>query len=454
MSRWWVFVVGCAVAGCSGQEPTDPKEQPSDPTSNPETDEGDDDDDDEVGDDDDEPAGPALETVRVLTYPDELPLVGARVLISDADGGIVDLLTTDEGGEIAVDVPERGSVTFAEETPWGSELTTIFDVPEGGAAHFWSYRFYAPDSWTNDGVVYDITASATQSPAEVAMWRFLTLCDGLGANAPGPWVLDNADCTGRPTDQVMVLGFDSDQQLVAWGAQLDLPLTGDLDVAVPLTETSLQEVEASMTGLPSDTGRVYMSVTPSHEGWRTYEPSWYKDQGVGETEAVTLSFPDLPYERYSLWAYADVGGLASVGRRVVSSTLPSTLSVDVAPLALISVDSLDLSDPEHPAISWLSTAGDRGDYGLAWLSWSNTSDSHSWSATFEPSRSRVQMPTLPEEFADFVFAPERVDPAGVGFYDYDLAQGYADAIDGSLLPLEEYEQTWSSASSGEGPLFF
>lgn len=363
-----------------------------------------------------------------------MPLVGVDVLVSDADGAAVGLYTTDGAGEVHVDIPAGGSVSYAE-LAWDSPyLSSVFDVPDGSTVAFTSYRFLATDT-QGYGAVYELTVSATGSPGSVVSWYFYTRCDGVSANTPGPFLLSNEGCEGHDTDQALVIGFDAESRIVAWGADFDLPLDHDLTLAVPLDQTAVESVDVEVVNVPSGFDRVDASLSGSHPDWRTHT-----DQIIFpdlDDTATTLEIPALgSYDLYTIGGYASRGQDESVSTMVVTRELPSQRTLDAQAMALISLDPLDVDDPAHLGISWALTPGPVGDIGYVNLGWSSgTADYGSWSAQFDPAAHMgLRMPALPPEWAEY--APDQPTDFGgsAWFGDMDFYDGYADYLAGGDWP--------------------
>jgi hypothetical protein len=461
MSWSWTGIVGCVLGaalagGCTGKDDkdTDSATDSADADTDADSDSDSDSDADADSDSDadtDTPTEPVLETLRVVAYPDDVPLIGVDVLVSDADGEVVGLFATDDDGEVAVDIPPGGSASYAEEAFSIGFADTAFDIPDGGTVTFMSYRLIDVGS-TSGGWTYPITAEAVLSPPEVESWWIYTRCHSSYAESPGPWTLDS--CPDPTTEQLLVVGLDADEQLVAWSGSFDIPLSGPVDVSVPLTETATVDVDVSFVGIPTVAVGASASLTPVHEGWYTYAPQWREEDSLDESEATTLRAPELDYEQYLVEATVSVSSQSSVTRRMLTTSVPPPVTLDVASMALILADPPELTDPSRPELSWVTTPGGRGELGTLSLGWSNAADGSdyvSWSARFDPAtgRSAARVPVFPSEWARFAPDPAMVTPCGVGFVDRDSAADYADALLQGSLAFESYDEVSTHGAGGD-----
>lgn len=349
-----------------------------------------------------------------------------------------------------MDIPPGGSVTFAEDLDGTFYLTTAYDVPDGGTAAFSSFRFVGSYTTTDPiGNVYEITTNAGLWPLESVRWLFHTRCDGGNAGSPGPWVFDNAGCVGQPTDHLLVVAFDANDELVGWGAEMDFPLTSDVTVDVAVNRTDFLEVEAEAIDLPVGVSEVHWSMSPYHPGWHTYYES-YNDPLVGDSAARTLRVPDMDYDGVSVYVSASIGEDRGLGTSAYGPTPPASLTLDGGSVPLVDVEPPDLDDLARPVVRWIATTAEPTDMGFAYLSWSNDADYHSWSAKFDPSaRSEVQLPELPPEWADYGSDPVLVTPASVQLYQADFLGPWPDAAEWSYSYPESYEMTTTWGSGGD-----
>lgn len=388
---------------------------------------------------------PALETIRVVTWGDEAPLGGVEVLVSAADGAVAGLFTTDPAGEVHTDVPEGGSVSLAEDGPYGAAwVRTTFDVPQGGLTVIGSQRLLAGTAEPT-GFEYSMTVTASGSPPGTAAWEARTRCDSWGANSPGPWVLSNDRCVGYADDHVFVLARDAGGALLAWGAALNLPFDGDnIVVTVPVNETAVATVDVDVIGAPVGTTDLSANVVLLMDGdWQIY--------GVGALGGTSLSasitVPVAPVDRYRVVVGGTLPGETFIGELTFTDGVPASRVFDAGRLPQITLEPLDLSDPAHPSIAWTRSAWGKEDLGTATVAFTNEGpDLRYWHVRFDPgARTQVCFPDLPEEWAEAVPDPETVFTTNLALWDYDFLDGYTEGVAWSETLPEFYSYTYASA---------
>lgn len=437
LMRWlfWTAWAGCA----SGEDPT--KEDESPPNTGPQTETP----TPPINTDTHCTPIPTPETLRVITYGDEQPLVGVELLVSDADGAEIGVFETDERGEVSVDVPAGGSVSYAEPVYDYFSLKTTYDIADGGTVVFVSYRFLSLTE--SNGSVYDITATALDSPPTVSQWSFDTRCDGTTSNSPGPLTLDNGDCRGYNTDQLLVVGLDDDGYIVSWGAAMDLPLTESITASVTLSETAVTTTEVTLSGMPVGVDRVSSGMYGVYEDWKPYQRS-LSQAPSGDTVSSSHEVPAMDYDNYYTYASAHIGFQASFSRQRSTLGPLEALVFDLSDKPILFADPPDLTDPIHPELHWIATAGPRGQLGIGSTSWAHGDDFVLWSARFDPmARASVRLPDLPASWSDYT-DPDEVDNAYITFQDLDFLDNYADALQWNGSYPDAYDVISLSALGG------
>jgi len=95
-------------------------------------------------------------------------------------------------------------------------------------------------------------------------------------------------------------------------------------------------------------------------------------------------------------------------------------------MALVSVNPIDISDPEHPQITWSVAEGSRGDYGAATLKWGGGTATNFYSIYFPPDLpTSFRVPDVPLEFSSY--APKKTSSfelVGISYTDDERVTGY------------------------------
>ena len=367
-------------------------------------------------------AGPGLVTARVLNQA-VMPLPGAKVAFSKADGSLISVKTTDANGEASETMDAGGMVSAGLVIPSSDgtqyQVMTVVGAMPGDVIEF------GPRT---KAVTYNQLGSAdfrfASDWSNAKSYTAGTGCSNASVPAPQPAGISTTyyfsdDRCSRGQTRYDLLGYaftDSNQTAVgAWTQILDVQANNPGTYASEAWNANFDQLNAFMTKLPFD-AKVELSAQMLHNGV-TYEPSGYNRQvsvSAGGNAAYAIPMPSGFSTKTLLDFSANSNdGTHFIGYAEMRDANNSTLTVDTSTLGYPQINdvTLDTSVAGRPAVTFNPDGAppESAEATLAFTNWFDPSggstDVWQWIVIAPPgAKSPLRAPALPNDFV--------VDPSG------------------------------------------
>lgn len=281
------------------------------------------------------------------------------IVVNDATGAIVSATKTGSDGKVDVDVPEGGLVAVYLLNN-GPGMQAVVDPPDGITLRF-------PDPPPIPPTQLPPTTfhvSVTGYPPDTTTLFFLGCGDSnpVTPDPSGTTTVDvtNQGCIGKGKYRVLAIADDNHEPSpLSWGQAQDLYEApgSTIPVSITLDQTSFVPMTVS-----------FDHVVPSAGA--------FVDLTMGDTEQLNLPFdygetPDpntwafeLPDVGLDVAAFGSVSTLEDGSQRWVQFyeelPMPANITFNAAAIASVDIDSIDVSDPSHPVITWSAGKGPQG----------------------------------------------------------------------------------------------
>ena len=327
--------------------------------------------------------------VRVFDASGDDPIEGAVVVFHDADGSVIDTVTTDSNGEAAYTTTvEDGMISVAWSSPaTRRRLDTVVGVVPGDVI---SFRDYGNDVTNLGTMTFDLPVNALATS-----YRVDTTCtDSTGASPLSHTITVYEYCLADDgTLDVAAYALDAMGVVVGVALLTDVPFvsggtndgiaawtepsTSDFSVALADDWTSFGAELYLVHGTSGLFGRASGSGTPLDTLSLAYPPG----TGVVHTRTATLTA-----------ANGDVSTVTDT----LASAEPTIVLTGPEFLPVAEQNAPDTTDPERPIFSWTG-------YGEAWQLIASRDSGATLSFTWKvtTNATAVQFPELPEELAEW-----------------------------------------------------
>jgi hypothetical protein len=357
--------------------------------------------------------------VAVLSrWADGAPDPSATVMFMDPSGTIVQVETTDAGGNAHAEVPAGSSVTVIQLNETDGlrdfELTTIRGVRPGDHLHARREALYQAVGAATDTM--SLTYPAPPSDG-VRVW---------GPCGPGISSLSFASECTTPTFSVLALAVDAVAEPTAafWQHGIDHIPGGTIDLTGPWQP--LEQKPFTVENVPAGTSQVWGAWWP-RIGHEIFGSMYNQTFDAPQQPTVALSARVPPGSDYpSIAEAALVHGGGKTDKIILSmTTAPDSLTFDLA-ANMIPVPTTVVATTT--GASWSASAGSADSREVIWHArWTDTIDHRLGWVVIDRSDAPSQMtlPRLPTEFAED--DPASVTPAL--FSELDATVRYVDQDD-------------------------
>ncbi len=353
--------------------------------------------------------GPTLQTVRVTDWLAN-PAQGVDVLVHDADGGVVDHLTTGADGTVPTTVPPRGGITVAwtfRETDWLSRhflrstlsLTTDGEVP-----------FVVPQRGTLAEAPPARLVLTGEAPTGAARVMLSASCSQfkyngfeLTSSTFEVTGLINA-CPGASTIDVSILATDPFLRVLSQARFLNLPIAANGDVVLNVPSTAFEPLDGGSHSLGGPLGYSGIDLFIQSFGSTGVRRDLALNRAFS-TNIVDLVLP-LPGEVYQVRHTLNYPNYIRTRERTLTS-LPASDGASLATLKPLRSPSWDATNVARPTLSWfIGQAGEDGDGIQAQYEWYNNLDDDEirpclWEVYLPPTAEQVTLPEIPDGLETF-----------------------------------------------------
>lgn len=387
----------------------------------------------------------------------QAPVPNVPIVVIDAAGVVVLVTQSGPDGTVPVAVPLGGSVAAFASYNLYFDVQAVVDPPDQGTVRFTIRTAEpaspAPPEKTTFHVTLAQIPQGTQELDVYSCWKY-------ERTFPPKYdlTIDNESCTQQDTSTFLAVALGAQSNVLAWGIALEQANNpgGGADVQIALAHTDIDQFSGAISDIPGAATGAQVDISADVD---SMSPSYFRAYGVenapDSTYGAQLLFPSGVFKSFKVTDYVTINGgtgsgsSSDVTRQRVYAKLPNTASFDVASIALVSMNPLDVSEPLHPQATWSVGAGPRGDYGTVYMQWGGGTAWTTYRATFPPDHATsFRVPDIPPELSSF--APTKTSTFGyttVEYTDDERTNGYAESAIFHDVPL--MDGLGSVVSSGE-----
>jgi len=354
-----------------------------------------------------EDAAPATDIV-VTALVNGAPANGAAVIVHDANGAVLEVLSTNAEGKAVRKATGAEMITVVGPAASKRSMVTVVDAKAGD-------DLVVPFFLTSDAMpAPQLAISLPIQAASDSYYAQVGMC-GDGAGTSISFGLDLASCgLGRPTVPLLVTSSNGGNLVASISKKDVAPKADGGTTAVDLTGATWSTA--------SDTLNVAFSGTPPEgASWRVELisaglPFYVADGDAPGTVAVPAGFADA----YQVtWFTSASTASRAVARRVATSQ--KTISTSLAEfLPELTIGSSDTTTPLRPVFNWSFPAATQIDgYTVDTFGEFAGGGSFNWTFVIPPTATSIKIPALPD-----TLALGQIDISGATGADADYVATY------------------------------
>lgn len=364
------------------------------------------------------------------------PVADLPVAVNDASGAVVSMTKTGPDGKALVSVPPGGMVTAFDVEGTTANATSAVAPPNGSTFLARAMRnemmLPPPGKQTSYHIV------ATSAPPGTADFVVVSSCGDDTFTPAQMTLIIWAGCAGAPTENLVMIARDASGAPLGWAAANKATLPGKDGGYVYLSPTipNFEKFDASMTSIPAGVADASVTIYPNGLGGLRF-PVVNSASNAATSLFAHATVPTgfttgLGVAETVMYVDANAHQTMSYVQRVRTYDVwGGAESFDPSTFAVVTLDTLDVSDATHPRASWTAGPGGRGDMGYLSVAWSSPGGAWAyWQVVFPTDiATTLRLPDVPAGLESFAAKPSSKMAAwSVFYYDNEDVSSYAEIL--------------------------